>query len=735
MPDDEEQLRVGLHIDTGALDEIEQRLRSIQSQLDGIMGEQPGLDGVRHEVDQLEASLNKVGLTRDPGKAVPGEAERIENWGKSAQERRDRFDVGANFKRNISEHEAYLNSITDTVRQQTDEMRQHQRNIEELGRVDELKRRTEDQAQTEEAPTDAGAPRGKLSSLRDLASRFGSYVRQGRDEVERKIGSEQGKDRHLEEIVRRPGQLIDRVFRTAGITATGMLSGSTAAFYGGVGAAVGAGVGVVSRGAATVVAKGTELLGMGLGAAAGGILGAVLKVPGLARAGAQVGGAGGRFAGTIAGNVIAGAGEMIASTLGPLGAMAGMSMEQSAQAGMARSDASARLTAMGGGGGMLGTAGGMGYVTEEGAGAAGGYLQATGSAAGFEGFLRFGRGHGITPEEQLSYAPIFRMAGGTMPGGPGWEDVMRMGTGAARRSGLEHARLPEFLGGTTQLAEQMMGQKDVMGAENIQGLMGMQALIGRMGEAYQGERGSNFLGRINTAITQGGGGGARKEFMLQALGFTPGQDLESRLTAERRLEEGMANMETFGAILRHTQETYGGGFLGQRALAGLLGLRQEEARKLQTAYETSPEEFEKTAKLLELGKEDPIAKAMISGAESWAVHMEAMRLETAAFSMEMVERIHVAGKDAAMVMIGTITGEGDVEGHMNSLANNFRGLIHPLGRLAEMLYNLVKGPSSNRWAGDAPAGEGAAPTGSAFEVNPNESTEVAAQMKSLYGLD
>jgi len=695
MPD-EEELRVRLQIDTGELDEIERRLRSIQSQLDGIKGDLSGVDAKRSEIDQLEADqeamLNRAGLTRDPSKGKPSP---FMDRPQAAGEKPDvmgRLDKDVPFKRSTQAQEEYLNSIKDTVRQQTAEMRQHQRSLEDLERVDELKRRTEDRAVSTDAPEEAGAPKGRLSNLRDFASRFGSYVRQGREEIQQKIQNERGESRRFEGIVQRPSQLIDRFFRTAGMTGAAMFGGSATAFYGGVGAALGAGIGMASRGAATVVAKGTEITGMALGAAAGAIVGKILHVPDLARTGARIGAAGGRFAGTVAGNVIAGAGEMIASALPGFGAMAGQSIERSAQIGMMRSDASARLTAMGGSGGMLGTAGGMGYVTEEGAEAAGGFLQATGGAAGFEGFLRFGRGHGITPEEQLSYAPIFRMAGGTMPGGPGWENVMRMGAGAARRSGLGHARLPEFLAGTAQLSEQMMGQKDVMGKENVQALMGMQALIGQMGEAYQGERGANFLGRINSAITEGGGGGARREFMLQALGYTPGQGLQSRLMAEQRLEEGMANAETFGAILRHTSEVYGGGFVGQRALAGLLGLRQEEARKLQEAYGTSKEEFEEMAKLMVLGKEDPIAAAMISGAESFAVGMEARRLQTADASIEIIRNIKLLQAETVMTLQDVMSGTGDVDEHMNALAGHFKALITPLNDAFNLLVELVKGP-------------------------------------------
>ena len=108
------------------------------------------------------------------------------------------------------------------------------------------------------------------------------------------------------------------------------------------------------------------------------------------------------------------------------------------------------------------------------------------------------------------------------------------------------------------------------------------------------------------------------------------------------------------------------------------------------------------AKLMELGKEDPIAAAMISGAESFAVGMEARRLETADASIEILREIKLMGKEATMAMVETIKGEGNIEERMHRLAGHFRTLMEPLNDATQILVELIKPSQQAGWGEPTP---------------------------------
>jgi len=106
---------------------------------------------------------------------------------------------------------------------------------------------------------------------------------------------------------------------------------------------------------------------------------------------------------------------------------------------------------------------------------------------------------------------------------------------------------------------------------------------------------------------------------------------------------------------------------------------------LMNLWNTDREAFEKEAKLLELGKEDPIAAAMISGAESFAVNLEARRLEFGETSLDIVRESTELGLEATETIVAGMEGAENFEHLMRELAMSMENVWKPLQKAMDML--------------------------------------------------
>ena len=142
---------------------------------------------------------------------------------------------------------------------------------------------------------------------------------------------------------------------------------------------------------------------------------------------------------------------------------------------------------------------------------------------------------------------------------------------AAFSSGLERARVPEFLQGVNTLVRRqgMVSAGDVSsrGAAMLLTQLGQSGLTG-----FRGERGARVAANLDETIRRGGAGAgaAGKSFMLRAFGFGAGGGA-SYVEALRRMEKGVSDPTNVKSMLEQVRKEYGTGEAGQLALSKLSG--------------------------------------------------------------------------------------------------------------------------------------------------------------------
>lgn len=148
-------------------------------------------------------------------------------------------------------------------------------------------------------------------------------------------------------------------------------------------------------------------------------------------------------------------------------------------------------------------------------------------------------------------------------------------------SGLDRARMPEFIQGVGQLVQMQGGRQG--GDVRAGGFAQMLAAMGQTGKSgMQGERGANVLQRLNESMVKPGGGEAGQALMLQSYGFGRPGGNTSYYDALQRQEQGAQNPENIKALFAETQSQYGGGeeqILALRELTGLSITQLEGVRE------------------------------------------------------------------------------------------------------------------------------------------------------------
>ena len=149
-------------------------------------------------------------------------------------------------------------------------------------------------------------------------------------------------------------------------------------------------------------------------------------------------------------------------------------------------------------------------------------------------------------------------------------------------SGLDRARMPEFMQGVGKLVEMQGGRQggDVSGVgfSKMLGAMGMTGASG-----MKGARGANVLQQLNEAMVKPGGGEAGQALMLQAYGFgKPGGDT-GYYEALKRQEQGAMDPENVRDMFAEIERQYGGGQEGALAARSMTGLSLTQVESLRDA--------------------------------------------------------------------------------------------------------------------------------------------------------
>lgn len=192
-------------------------------------------------------------------------------------------------------------------------------------------------------------------------------------------------------------------------------------------------------------------------------------------------------------------------------------------------------------------------------------------------------------------------------------------------SGLERARLPEYLQGVSQIAEEVGGRQT--GRVNVRDIGALIAQIGQV-PGMQGRRGIQMARQLDQAIRAPGGGEAGQQLILQSLGFgKPGgsRDYYSAIRQQQRGLFGEGGAQTLTKVLGEITQQYGvvgaGGKSPQMEEANLvasqqLGLTIDQVEALQEVNNSNMDQKEKLKKIKEqMEKAMPIEKQALKASK------------------------------------------------------------------------------------------------------------------------
>lgn len=204
-------------------------------------------------------------------------------------------------------------------------------------------------------------------------------------------------------------------------------------------------------------------------------------------------------------------------------------------------------------------------------------------------FVGFSRARGIEAGQALQIS----QAGRFLQGEGSAREFLNKIDALAKATGMDKGRIGELISSTVMLsktaAESKIGatDRDVIGTQRFAEQFWKQA-----GDVDRGigERGANFIERLNQAISNPGND-VQQAFMMRAVGY--GREKGLTLTGAReRIEEGIFRRENFQAIMDYVMSMIPDNQeLQINALRGALGgqFKTRELREVVTQY-TNPEQ-------------------------------------------------------------------------------------------------------------------------------------------------
>ena len=190
-------------------------------------------------------------------------------------------------------------------------------------------------------------------------------------------------------------------------------------------------------------------------------------------------------------------------------------------------------------------------------------------------------------------------------GAAGQFNQIKRAIAAGMVTGLDKARLPEFLSGVSELTAAASGRAG--GNVDSSNYAGLLATLGRSKQSgLQGARGASVLKSLESGFTSPGGGEEGQAMVMSAMGFGTGGGT-SYYGAKKAMEQGSAGDSGFiKKVMDYTNKTYGNkeeaNLATQQMLGGSLTLDQIE--KVQGAFAAGGSKKDMDAMIADMNKSE-----------------------------------------------------------------------------------------------------------------------------------
>jgi len=250
--------------------------------------------------------------------------------------------------------------------------------------------------------------------------------------------------------------------------------------------------------------------------------------------------------------------------------------------------------------------------------------------------------------EAISYMGTMRQAGAQFGGAGNLKDRQKdlsKTIALGMESGLEKARLPEFFSGVGSLVQ---SQFSTAAGDVDSGAIAKQlAMLGAGGSGFQGARGAQVMGKLDSMIRQPGGGEAGQAMVLQSMGFGKPGGKSSYYGALKQQQQGIRDPENLKKVMNEVYGQFGVASAGGKdkrneeanmAMSTMSGLSLEQVEKLQDIKVSNLDNAEKQEKINKILEE--------------AQPLEVQALKVSKEGFAGIQK-HIAGMEARWIKLGS----------------------------------------------------------------------------------
>jgi hypothetical protein len=310
----------------------------------------------------------------------------------------------------------------------------------------------------------------------------------------------------------------------------------------------------------------------------------------------------------------------------------------------------------------------FGFSAAETAQQAAGVGRSTGSIGDVYRAQQFARaGGGMDVGEATGIMGAFRQGGMTFGGKSGPKALAEM-IKLGMTSGLERARLPEYLHSVAEVTEQV-GSRTI-GDVDIKGIAKNLAFLGKETGMGAGHRTAALASHLDQAIRAPGGGEAGQAMVLRAMGFGKPEGNVGYYDALKKQQRGFQGTGGAQNLLDLFQQTYSefgkvgeGGSSNKQQMANLAfqqmapGLTLDQIEKLGDIYNDSTKTMDEKLKLIEdeMKKAAPLEKQALDatkgGFQGVKAHLAGIENQMAGLGGQIAKELNKIQKEQMKWMV------------------------------------------------------------------------------------